>query len=122
MMNINPILNNNTSIGLFDSEGSVKVEKLASFMDISKEELASAFGFTKSQLRKDKIADRTKNIMADLAGSIEWVANCLSGNKQKTRQWFNLPNVHFGGSSPKTIILAGRFYRVKNFIYSSQSR
>lgn len=122
MANVNPILNIKTPIGLFDKKGAVKVEKLMNFMDISRSELASAFGFTGDQLRPERMANRTKEVMGELAGVIEQVANSFSGNEEKTRKWFNLPNVHFGGSAPKKVILSGRFRRVKSFIYSSQTR
>ena len=122
MGNVNPGFNIKTPIGLFDKKGVVKVDKVMNFMDISRTELATAFGFTGDQLRPERMATRTKEVITELAGAIEHVANTFSGNEEKTRKWFNLPNVHFGGSTPKKIILAGRFRRVKNFIYSSQSR
>ena len=112
----------NSPMGLFDKKGELKVDKLTRFMKVSREELASAFGFTGDQLRPDRIASRTKETLTELAGAIEYVANVFSGNESKTRQWFNLPNVHFGGGSPKSIIMQGRFRKIKNFIYSSQKQ
>lgn len=111
-----------TPLGLFDKAGGVKIDKVMDFMEISRSELASAFALTGDQLRPDRIAPRTKEIIGELAGTIEYVAGAFSGNQEKTRKWFNLPNIHFGGSAPKKIILTGRFHRVKSFIYSSQSR
>ena len=122
MKTVNPSLDIKTRIGLFDKTGVVKIDKVINFMKISREELASAFGLTGDQLRPDRIAPRTKEIIGELAGTIEHVAGAFSGNQEKTRKWFNLPNAHFGGSAPKTIILTGRFHRVKNFIYASQKR
>ena len=122
MAGVNLIVNVKTPIGLFDKKGVVKVEKLINFMETSRSELASAFGLTGDQLRPERMAGRTKEVMGELAGAIEQVANSFSGNEEKTRKWFNLPNVHFGGSAPKKLILSGRFRRVKSFIYSSQSR
>ena len=107
---------------MFDKKGIVKVEKVLDFMDVSRTELASAFDLTADQLRPERIASRTKEIIGELAGVIEHVADIFSGNEEKTRKWFNLPNVHFGGSAPKKIILSGRFQKVKNFIYSNQKR
>ena len=122
MGNLNPGFNTKTPIGLFDKKGIVRVDKVMNFMDISRSELATAFGFTGDQLRPERMATRTKEVITELAGAIEHVANTFLGNEDKTRKWFNLPNVHFGGSTPKKIILSGRFRRVKSFIYSSQSR
>lgn len=111
-----------THLGLFNKKGTVKVDKVLDFMDISRTELASAFGFTGDQLRPERMASKTKDTIAELAGVIEYVAGIFKGNEEKTCRWFNLPNVHFGGSTPKKIILNGRFYRIKNFIYTSQKR
>lgn len=122
MRKANLSLDIKTSLGLFDKAGRVKVDKVMNFMEISRVELASAFGLTGDQLRPDRIAPRTKEIIGELAGTIEYVAGAFSGNQEKTRKWFNLPNSHFGGSAPKKIILIGRFHRVKNFIYSTHTR
>ena len=122
MRKLNSSLDVKTRIGLFDKTGGVKIDKFMEFMEISRTELASAFGLTGDQLRPKRIAPKTKEIIGELAGAIEHVAVVFSGNQEKTRKWFNLPNVHFGGSAPKTIILIGRFHRVKNFIYASQKR
>ena len=122
MKTVNPSLDTKSRIGLFDEEGRVKIDKVIDFMEISKAELASAFGLTGDQLRPNRIASRTKEIIGELAGTIDHVAGAFSGNQEKTRKWFNLPNAHFGGSAPKTIILTGRFHRVRSFIYASQKR
>ena len=111
-----------TYLGFFDKKGAVKVDKVLNFMDISRTELASAFGLTGDQLRPERMATKTKDTIAELAGSIEYVAGIFKGNEDKTRKWFNIPNVHFGGSAPKKIILTGRFHRIRNFIYSNQNR
>ena len=116
------IIESKTYLGFFDNKGAVKVDKVVDFMDTSRTELASAFSLTSDQLRPERMATRTKDIIAELAGTIEHVALIFKGNEKKTRTWFNLPNVHFGGSTPKKIILNGRFHRVKNFIYSNQHR
>ena len=122
MENVNHSMDVRVHLGLFDKKGVVKVDKVMDFMNISRAELASAFGLTADQLRPERIASRTKEVIGELAGAIEYVADIFKGDEAKTRKWFNLPNVHFGGSAPKKIILTGRFHRIKNFIYSSQSR
>ena len=110
------------SMGFFDRNGTVQVDKVIDFMGISRTELASAFGLTSDQLRPERMGTRTREVIGELAGAIEYVANFFSQDAEKARQWLNLPNAHFGGSTPKTIIINGRFRRVKNFIYSSQKR
>ena len=116
------LIDTKTYLGFFDQKGAVKVERVLDFMDISRAELAAAFGFTGDQLRPERMAVKTREAIAELAGAIEYVAGVFNGNEEKTRKWFNVPNVHFGGSAPKKIILTGRFHRIKSFIYSNQSR
>ena len=111
-----------THLGLFDKKGIVKVDKVLDFMDASRTELASVFDLTGDQLRPERIASKTKDTIAELAGAIEYVADIFKGNEEKTRKWFNISNVHFGGSATKKIILNGRFHRIKSFIYSNQKR
>ena len=94
MENMNSRFNIKNPIGLFDKKGVVKIDKVIDFMDISRSELAAAFGFTGDQLRPERMATRTKEVITELAGAIEYVANIFSGNENKTRKWFNLPNVH----------------------------
>jgi len=122
MGNIHSTMETKTHLGLFDNKGIVQVNKVTDFMEISKAELATAFGLTSDQLRPERIGSKTKEIIAELAGAIEYVAVIFKGNEEKTRRWFNVPNVHFGGSAPKKIILNGRFHRIKSFIYSNQQR
>lgn len=122
MGNVRHSMDTKTHLGLFDKKGIVKVEKVMNFMGISRAELAEAFNLTGDQLRPERMASRTKEIVGELAGTIEYVAGIFKGSEEKTRKWFNLPNVHFGGSAPKKIILTGRFHRIKSFIYSSQKR
>ena len=59
MVNVNPGFNIKTPIGLFDKKGDVRVDKVMNFMDISRLELATAFGFTGDQLRPERMATRT---------------------------------------------------------------
>ena len=113
----------NTSIpnhfGLFDIEGEVNCEKTINSIQLSKDELAQSFQLSSNQLRFDRASKETKKVIAELAESIERVAEIFSGNKAKTKRWFNVPNPHFGNASPKDIIIIGRFERVKKFIFSN---
>lgn len=122
MRSVQQSMETKTYLGLFDKKGTVKVDKVLDFMDISRTELAAAFGLTGDQLRPERMASKTKDTITELAGAIEYVAGIFKGNEEKTRKWFNIPNVHFGGSAPKKIILTGRFHRIKSFIYSNQKR
>lgn len=112
------------NMGFFDKQGRVKAGRVFSFIksswDISKEELAQAFGFTSDQLREDRMGQTTRETISRLAASIEEVSGIFKGDKNKTTAWFNRPNVHFGGFSPKELVLNGRFRKVQNFIFNSR--
>ena len=111
-----------THLDLIDKTGEVDIGKLIDFMDVSKAELAKAFNLTSNQLKPDRLSSVTKDTIADLARSIEYVANIFKGDVKKTRKWFNLSNIHFGGHTPKKMILIGRFHKVSHFIYNSSKR
>ena len=82
MGNAQQSIETKTYLGLFDKRGSVKVDKVIDFMDISRTELASAFGLTGDQLRPERMASRTKDTVAELAGAIEYVAGVFKGNEE----------------------------------------
>ena len=108
----------------FDKRGHLNQKTFFDFiendLDIPKAQLANAFGFSSDQLRVERMSKKTTESFSQLAASIEQVSNILSNNKDKTIAWFNIPNAHFGGSSPKELILIGKFRKIQNFIFSSQ--
>ena len=108
-------------LGFFTETGDLKVDEVSNFLDISRAELASAFGLTADKLRPDRIATKTKERLKELAGAIEFVAETFDGDVNEAKKWINSPNLNFGGSSPKHVILKGRVNKVIKFIWSAKS-
>ena len=120
---INPIIETQIKnhLGLFDEEGNVKIEETREFMEISRSQLAEIFGLTSEQLRPERIGRRTKEKLAELAGALEFVAESYRGDSKKAKFWLKTPNPHFGGATPRELILRGRYKKVMQFILSAQA-
>ncbi len=109
------------SLGLFTQEGEINVEATRKFLDISKKELAQAFGLSPDQIRIDRMGKITRERIKELASALEFVAKTFDGDSQKTQFWLNTPNPNLGGSSPKHLITNGRYHKVQKFILAAQN-
>ncbi len=107
-------------LGLFTETGEVKIEETREFLKLSKIELANAFGLSPDQIREGRMAAKTKERVTELATALEFVAETFDGDKAKTLFWLNTPNPNFGGSTPKNLILRGRFHKLLKFILASK--
>lgn len=107
-------------LGLFTETGEVKIDSTREFLKISKVELANAFGLTPDQIREDRVATKTKERITELATALEYVAETFDGDKNKTLFWLNTPNPNFGGSTPKNLILRGRYHKLLKFIMAAK--
>lgn len=107
-------------LGLFTETGEVKIEETREFLKLSKIELANAFSLTQDQIRDDRMATKTKERITELATALEFVAETFDGDKTKTLFWLNTPNPNFGGSTPKNLILRGRYHKLLKFILASK--
>jgi hypothetical protein len=108
-------------LNLFDEEGNVKIQETQDFLEITRLELAELFGLTSDQLRPDRMGPKTKEKIAELAGALEFVAESFDGDTKKAKTWFKMPNLNFGGASPRELILRGKKNKVLQFILSSRS-
>lgn len=108
-------------LGLFTSEGNVRVDVTREFLGLSQKELAKAFGLSVEQIRVDRMGGKTLERIKELAYALESVAEVFEGDKEKTSFWLNTPNHNFGGSSPKRLILNGRYQKVLKFIMSARA-
>lgn len=107
-------------LGLFTDKGEVDVEAIRGFLNISKKELATAFGLSPDQIRINRIGELTKRRIHELASALEFVAETFDGDKKKTQFWLNTANPSFGGSSPKELIIRGRYLKVQRFILAAK--
>lgn len=108
-------------LGFFTETGDLKIDEMSEFLEISRAELASAFNLTPDKIRPKRIAAKTKERLKELAGAIEFVAETFEGDINQAKSWINSPNLNFGGSSPKNLILKGRVNKVTRFIYSAKA-
>ena len=106
---------------LFDDDGNVRIQETQDFLEISRAELAELFSLTTDQLRPDRIGPKTKDKIGELAGALEFVAESFNGDVKKAKAWFKMPNLNFGGTSPRELILRGKKNKVIQFILSSRS-
>lgn len=107
-------------LGLFTETGEVRVEETREFLKLSRIELANAFGLSPDQIREERMATKTRERVTELATALEFVAETFDGDKSKTLFWLNTPNPNFGGSTPKNLILRGRFHKLLKFILASK--
>lgn len=108
-------------LGLINNEGEVDVRATLDFIKISLAQFAEAFGFTKEQVRFERMSPIVRERVKDLAAAIEFVAETFDGDEQKTKYWFNTPNPNFGGTAPKNLIVRGRYRKVRDFILAARN-
>ena len=109
-------------LGLFTDEGEADVDATATFLSLSRKELAEACGLSSAeQVRPGRMSEIAKQRVSELAAAMEFVADAFDGDKIKTTFWFKTPNPNFGGSSPKNLILKGRYKKVLAFILSARN-
>ncbi len=106
---------------LIQDNGEVDVETTRNFLELSRQELASAFGFSADQIRPERMSEKVKERLSQLATAIELVAEALDSDPQKTRYWLKTPNPNFGGISPRSLILRGRANKLMQFIFSAKN-
>ena len=106
---------------LFSDTGDVLVDRALDFLQISKAELATAFGYTPDQLRVDRMTQKVRDKIKELSSILELVADAFNGDVNKTLFWFNTPNPALGGAIPKNLILRGRYKKVHDFVLASRS-
>ena len=109
-------------LGLFDEVGDPIVENMTKFLSISRKELAEAFGLSIDQIRPDRMSDIAKERVRELAGILEFVADIFTGDKKKALFWIKTPNPHFGGVSPRELIIRGRQRKVLSFVLAAMGR
>ncbi len=109
-------------LGLFNEVGDPILNKVTDFLSVSRKELAEAFGLSVDQIRPDRMSDVAKQRVRELAGILEFVAEIFSGDKNKALFWIKTPNPHFGGVSPREMIIRGRQRKVQSFVLAVMGR
>lgn len=107
---------------LFTPAGDVDVDATSRFFEISRNQLAEVLGISTDQIRPDRMSDRVKEKIGQLAYAMELVAVIFDGNIDKTRFWLKTPNPNFGGTSPRELIIRGRYKRVIDFVQDAHQK
>ncbi len=106
-------------LGIFDKYGDPNVEKMTKFLSISRKELAESFGLSPEQVRPERLSEAAKEKFRELAGILEFVAEIFHGESTKALFWVKTPNPHFGGVSPREMIIRGRQRKVQSFVLAA---
>jgi uncharacterized protein (DUF2384 family) len=109
-------------LGFFDENGDPILDKMTDFLSISRKELADAFGLSVDQIRPERMSEVAKQRVRELAGILEFVADIFAGDKKKALFWIKTPNPHFGGVSPRELIIRGRQRKVQSFVLAAMGR
>jgi uncharacterized protein (DUF2384 family) len=109
-------------LGLFDENGDPILDKMTDFLSVSRKELAEAFGLSVDQVRPDRMSEIAKQRVSELAGILEFVADIFCGENKKALFWIKTPNPHFGGMSPREMIIRGRQRKVQAFVLAAIGR
>jgi hypothetical protein len=107
-------------LGLY-REGNPDYKRIADLVHLSKADLSKISGVAKSSVRFDinipvPVAERLR----ELANIANLVAEFFNGDVHKVGLWFELPNPLLGNVAPRTMIRAGRYKRLLNFVLDAR--
>jgi len=107
-------------LGLY-RQGKPDYKRIADLVQLSKADLSKLAGIAKSSVRFDAnipvpVAERLR----ELANIANLVAEFFEGDVQKVGLWFELPNPMLGNLSPRSMIRAGRYKRLVNFVLDAR--
>ena len=107
-------------LGLYQ-QGKPDYKRIADLVQLSKADLSKLAGIAKSSVRFDAnipvpVAERLR----ELANIANLVAEFFEGDVQKVGLWFELPNPMLGNLSPRSMIRAGRYKRLVNFVLDAR--
>lgn len=95
-------------------------DKVVSFFDFKRDELAKATGVPTNNVRFDtRMPQELQERLQEWAVAVNLVAEHFGGDLQKTSLWFRISNPLLGNVSPRDMIRFGRFRKLLKFIQSS---
>lgn len=96
-------------------------KKMAAFLNLSKEDLGKMARVSKASVRFDaNIPEAVATRLREIANIANLVAEYFKGDPNKVSLWFELPNPMLGNISPRTMIRAGRYANVLNFVMNAR--
>jgi uncharacterized protein (DUF2384 family) len=101
----------------FWQAGRFQPQRVARFLNLSKEEVSRLAGIATSSVRFDRKAPRdlVERLM-EVAATCTLVAGFFAGNTVKTTLWFKTPNPLLGDVSPGDMIRLGRHDRLRRLV------
>lgn len=102
--------------------GEPDYKKIADLVQLSKKDLSKLGGVSLTSVRFDEnIPQAVAERLREIANIANLVGEFFEGDVHKVSLWFELTNPQLGGISPRTMIRAGRYKRLLNFVLEARS-
>lgn len=106
---------------LWNDEGVADYKRIAELWQLSKSDLSKLGDVSPSSVRFDiNIPQPVAERLHELANIANLVAEFFKGDAHKVGLWFELANPMLGNISPRTMIRAGRYKRLLNFVLEAR--
>jgi len=107
-------------LGLY-SGSHADYKRIADLVQLSKADLSKLTGVAKSSVRFDAdIPSPVAEYLHEVANMANRVAEFFAGDVRKVGLWIELQNPLLGNISPRTLIRAGRYKKLLNFVIDAQ--
>jgi hypothetical protein len=102
--------------------GEPDYKKIAGLVQLSKKDLSKLGGVSIASVRFDQnIPQAVAERLREIANIANLVGEFFDGDMHKVGLWFELANPQLGGISPRTMIRAGRYKRLLNFVLEARA-
>jgi len=102
--------------------GEPDYKKIADLVQLSKKDLSKLGGVSIASVRFDEnIPQAVAERLREIANIANLVGEFFEGDAHKVSLWFELTNPQLGGISPRTMIRAGRYKRMLNFVLEARA-
>ncbi|MGB6452402.1 MAG: nucleotidyltransferase domain-containing protein [Steroidobacteraceae bacterium] len=104
----------------FWQAGRFQPQRVARFLNLSKEEVSRLSGIAMSSVRFDRKAPRDLiERLVEVAATCTLVAQFFEGNTVKAALWFKATNPLLGDISPRDMIRSGRHDKLRHFVVNA---
>jgi hypothetical protein len=108
-------------LNLWDDQGVADYKRIAELWHLSKSDISKISDVAASSVRFDvHIPQQVAERLHELANIANLVAEFFQGDAHKVGLWFELANPMLGNISPRTMIRAGRYKRLLNFVLDAR--
>ena len=108
---------------LFYHGRRVDLKKMALFLSLSPQQMASVIGSRKSVSSFDalRLAPSAQKRVNEIANLCEVVAHNFGGDVEKTALWFEMKNPMLGDLSPRDMLLFQRHELLQNLVFDAMT-